>query len=418
VGAAATLEPSSVPVVPGGEASLTVRIRNVGAVVDEFTVTVLGEAGAWAVVEPPTLSLFPGAEGTVLVRFRPPRSSEVLAAPMRFGVRVASREDRGGSVVEEGTLAVGAYVDVFAELVPRTGRGRRKGVQELAFDNRGNSRLNASFTAFDADQQLVIEVDPPAVVAEPGTASFAKVRVKPRKRFLRGTPKTLPFKVAVDHGGPQPVTADGSFVQEPLIPRWLPVALAALVALLLASALMLAAANRRARSIATDVAQEQVEAAVAPVREKVNEVAQQMGSETVPTSAAGGGTPPTTVPPGSAVALGTPFDARLGDNLAAGQAGNFDFVVPAGKRLEITDVVYGNPSGDSGFINLLRNDAPLWRGNLANFRDLDFHWVQPVVFQAGQALRVRIECVTPGPVTPSICTSFAYFTGLLVDAPS
>ena len=63
MGAAASIEPRAVTVAPGTEASVTVRLRNTGTVVDQMTIEVLGDAAGWSTVVPPTLSLFPGADG-------------------------------------------------------------------------------------------------------------------------------------------------------------------------------------------------------------------------------------------------------------------------------------------------------------------------------------------------------------------
>src|SRR5688500_2366142 len=139
MGALAHLETRSVPIAPGSQATVAIRIRNTGSVVDQFTVQVLGDATPWALVVPPTLSLFPGAEETAQVTFSPPRSPEVPAGPMPFGLRVVSKEDPAGSVVEEGSLELAPFSDLFAELAPRTSRGSRSATHDLAIDNRGNA---------------------------------------------------------------------------------------------------------------------------------------------------------------------------------------------------------------------------------------------------------------------------------------
>ena len=51
------------------------------------------------------------------VRFAPPRSADVVAGQVPFGVRVFSSEDPSGSVVEEGVIDVAPFVDVTAEMV-------------------------------------------------------------------------------------------------------------------------------------------------------------------------------------------------------------------------------------------------------------------------------------------------------------
>src|SRR5215831_8280718 len=164
VGASVTLVTPAVAVEPGQEASVEVRVRNTGTVVDEFALDVLGDAAGWAAAEPPTLSLFPGAEGTAKIVFRPPRASTTPSGSVPFGLRARSREDPAGSAVEEGSVEVGAFTEPFAELVPRTSRGSGSGSHDLALDNRGNARVNAELEATDADRQLKFDIKPPAVV--------------------------------------------------------------------------------------------------------------------------------------------------------------------------------------------------------------------------------------------------------------
>src|SRR5512140_1701213 len=251
MGALVTLASKALEVVPGSVASCTVTVKNTGTVVDQFTIDVLGDPGAFASAAPPALSLFPGAEGTAIVSFAPPREAATPAGALPFGIRARSQEDPAGSAVEEGVLTVGTFSDTFAELVPRASRGSRGATHELAVDNRGNARLNASITATDPDQLLGFDVRPPGLVVDPGTAGFAKVRVSPVKRFWRGQPKTRPFKVVVGGDDGRPIVLDGTMLQEAILPRWLVPALLALLGLLILAAVLWATVLQPAIKSAT-----------------------------------------------------------------------------------------------------------------------------------------------------------------------
>ncbi len=211
--ATATLATKAITVTPGGEAVSEVRIRNSGTVVDQFTLEVLGDASAWAIVEPAVIPLFPGAEAVARIRFKPPKSSSVPARAVPFAVRVKSREDARASLVEEGVVEVGPFNDTFAELIPRTAKGRSRAHARLALDNRGNVRISARLTAADPDRKLNFTITPPSLSSEPGTASFASVRMSPRQRFLAGPPKTNPYKVLVHQDGLPTITVDGTMQQ-------------------------------------------------------------------------------------------------------------------------------------------------------------------------------------------------------------
>jgi hypothetical protein len=430
MGAAAFLETKSVAVDPGMEAVASIRVRNTGTVVDQFTLSILGDPQAWSTVEPLTLSLFPGAEETARITFRPPRSAEVPAGEMPFGIRIDSKEDPAGDVVEEGVLNIGVFTDTYAELAPRTSRGSRKATHDLAVDNRGNIRLNAQITANDPDKALDFDLQPPSVVADPRTAAISKVAVKPRKRFWRGPPKTHPFRVEVLSPGAAAVGVDGTMLQEAMLP---PNALRALIAALAILVIAVLAYFFLLKPSIESIARQELIAAGATVDPSGQPVlpgsqrkppagaptpagpATPVGPATpTPAGPAGGSTPPggsptpsggtgTSVSPGGETGSpGAPTPSPTAPNLAPAQrdgrllAGSEE-VVPAGVTLYITDLIFSNPSDTfTGRMILGRRDHNtdpateqiLLELQLQNFRDLDFHWVTPLTFGPNFAMFV------------------------------
>src|ERR1700730_8487703 len=161
MGAGVNLLTAALAVEPGAEQTARLQVRNTGSVVDEFSFEVVGPAAAWTTVDPEVLPLFPGDEGTVTIRMAPPRLPTTPAGEAPFGVKVISREDPEGSVVEEGTVTIAAFSEVTAELTPRTSRGRRGAIHSLAVDNRGNTTLDARLSANEPDGLLRSSVAPP-----------------------------------------------------------------------------------------------------------------------------------------------------------------------------------------------------------------------------------------------------------------
>jgi hypothetical protein len=402
MGASVTLTAPSISVVPGGEATLEVRLRNTGTVVDEFSLSILGDAAGWASVEPPTISLFPGAEETARITFRPPRSPQVPAGPMPFGLHARSKEDAAGSSVEEGVVEVGPFLEPFAELIPRTSRGSRSAGHDLAVDNRGNIRLNAEVEAADADRLLGFDVKPPGIVVEPGMAGFAKVRVKPTKLFWRGTPKTLPFQVVVRPEGGVPVTLDGALLQEAVLPPWFMRAMLALVALLIALVVLwLGLLRPSIESAASD-------AVASPLASLRNDVNAALGDAGLPTMAPAGASASPVGSPGGSSAPGTsggpptpspspagPIIPGLGNPIDGRLIASEPTFTPSG-ILFVTDLVFSNPNGREGAVVLLRDGKPLLDLKLENFRDLDFHFVTPIVVLADHSLSMSLTCTEPG----------------------
>ncbi len=386
MGAIANLGTRSVAVAPGAQASADIRVRNNGTVVDQFTLEVLGDASAWSTAEPPVVSLFPGAEQSIRITFRPPRTSDVPAGTMAFGIRVLSQEDPAGSVVEEGALEIGAFSDTSAELAPRTSRGRTGATHDLAVDNRGNVPLNATITGIDPDRTLGFDIKPPSIVADPGIAAFAKVGVKPRQRFWRGQPKTRSFQLQLDSPGQPPVLVGGSMLQESILPSWF---LKALLLLLVALVALILIWVQFVRPVIVSTAQERTDQALVkagiPLPVDNGQGQNGNGGQPTPTPPPGQTNPPPapTPTPGAATTQ-TPRDGRL--------VANSGSVTPAdGRTLNITDLVFSNPDGSTGALRLQRAGQDLMVLRLENFRDLDFHFVTPIVVGDGQKLSLVCE---------------------------
>jgi hypothetical protein len=423
VGATALLSLTRLAVDPGGSATCDVRVRNTGSVVDQFTFEVVGDAATWATLDPPALSLFPGAEGTTQLRFDVPRSSEVRSGEVAFGVKVISREDPDGTLVEEGLLEVGRFSELGAELLPRTARGRRMAMFELAFDNRGNERVTALLSAIDPDGLLGFRFDPPSLVADPNSAVFARMRAVPRARFLRGEPQTRPFQVLVEPDGQPAIVVDGTMLQEPVLPRWFwKAVLAALLLLLVLVLLWFTVLKPTVESAAKD--------AVAPALAANEEAIEGLAAEVAGVKAGGGGgggggggAPTTVVPPDTTVTtlapvnlLGDSFDRRLAATAAPGATATDIFKVEAA-RISLTDIVLQNPNGDGGFVEVRRGPEVIVRVNLANFRDLDYHFVSPYVFTPGQEIVLAVQCKTPGDPVLAKCSAAASLSGFRKATP-
>ena len=231
------LDPTTVEVVPGTEAVCAVRLRNTGTVVDQFSLSVLGDAAAWTTVEPPALTLFPSAEGTAIVHFRPPRNANVRAGDLDFAIRSVASQDADGSVVEEGTLAIGAFTDLSARITPRTSEGKRSAHHEIIIENKGNAGFSVELEAMDPDELLAFSLKPPRLDVPSGSSAHAQVKVASRKGFMRGPAHNRPFTVDVKPDSPDPTTLpvrlDANFNQRAGLPAFLMPLIVAAIAIAL-----------------------------------------------------------------------------------------------------------------------------------------------------------------------------------------
>jgi hypothetical protein len=392
------------------------------------------------------VSLFPAAEEVVVVSIDAPRAPSSRQGTMPFAVRVVSREDPTGSVVEEGLLHVEAFDDRRLELLPTLSSSSRQGRHELAVDNLGNAPIRPAFVALDPEDQLRFEIDPSVLSVEPGTAGFATVKVRPKERFWRGQPKRLPFQIVAAEDGREPVTVDGALLQQPRLPKWIWKALLALLALLiLLFILWKTLLEPSIESTARDSAEEVVADEVEEIDERLDAAGipeaagggggEEPAGETTTTTVAGGevtttvaapstteGGPTTTsIVTATTVAgsgtelspLGKPIDFRLAVVVDPGATGINSFTVPDGQVLSITDIVLQNPTGATGDLRVKRSGTTLFETQLANYRDLDYHFVSPYVFASGQNLTVQITSCTTSGLNNGTCGAAVSFAGFI-----
>jgi hypothetical protein len=408
MGATTSLASRQLSVTPGGSTDASVQVRNNGTLVDQFTVDVVGDAKDWTEIEPRIINLMPGAEGTVRVKFAPPRTSAVPAGFVPFGVRVLSREEPQGSVVEEGSIQVEPFTDLKVELTPKTSKCRSKARHEVIVDNSGNFPMPVELVANDPDEALKLSLDYSTLTVQPGTSAFLKLTAKPHDRFLKGAERRHPFAVTALAGDVPPTTVQGTVVQQQLFPKWLLPALIALLALaIVAVTLWFTVLKPTITSAARETAKTEV-------------AAQQAAAGG---GGGGAGTPPPPAITGSNgvdVTKGTTFDTRIALEVSANPnpnafttSGNADPAIPADKTLVITDLLLQNPHGDTGTIRILRGGKILYEFGLNNFRDYDYHSIAPLTFVPGAKLEISVSCQTPGAPEPPTgkCKPSVTFSG-------
>ncbi len=433
MGAAVAFGAARIEVVPGETTTVDVRVRNTGQVVDQYDLDVLGDITSWVAVRPASINLLPGAEETVTLTFTPPRSSAAPAGEATFALRVLSHEDTAGSVIDEAVVVVAPFVDIAAELVPRTSRGSRKGRHELAVDNAGNQPTMVEIRMLDPDRLLEFRIDTSRLDTDPGTATFVGLQARPAKRFLRGPNKTLPFEVVVIPEGGEPQNIPGSLLQEAVLPKWLMVAaLFAVAGIVMLTALWFTVIKPEVRSTAKEAVQQETTKLAESIAAVQSEAAAAAADAEEAKAAAGLGpggadpgagepTPtPTAEPRGPAEAAFAPTatDLRITTEAEPNTAGEFTTFTsepPEDKLVWVSDMVLQNPRGDSGILQVRRGEDVLFEVGLDNFRDLDYHFIQPVRFSQDQAIVVAVDCRNPG---TTVCTPAVYFTGQILPVPS
>lgn len=455
----ASLDTSAVTVEPGATVEVTLQVANPGNTVESYRFEMVGACAGWSVVEPESVSLLPGTSGTTTVRLSPPRSPEVPAGDHSLGVRVVPSDHPDETVVPEAVVTVLPFTEITAELIPRTTSGRRRGRHRVAVDNRGNTPVPVGLAPAASSDRVRLTVTPAALTIPLGQAEIVPLTVRARSLRWRGAPVVNPFQVVATPELGTPVTLDGSFEQEVLLPRWLP--RAAIAALLLVGALAglwYGLLRPAVRSTARDAA----DAAVADPAgngggqnpPQNNPGGNPPGGGSVPAPGAsdggapgGGGNPggsgspggapggggsastPTPGAPGAPGAVappaaGTPVNVRLEahDTVGGGPGvSNPDYRVPAGQTFDLTDLVVQNPQGDAGTVEISSQGRTLLRLALENFRDNDYHFISPIVVPSGGRVTMTVTCRQVGrPVgapAPTQCVESLFLGGSLHRNP-
>jgi hypothetical protein len=421
------LDPTTVRLEAGTSVQVPLQIRNTGDIVEGYHMEVVGPPAAWTTVEPDQITLFPGDMAVVNVDIHPPRSAKAPAGEHLYGVRVVPTEHPEEAVVPEGAVEVLPFLDLTAELVPRTSHGRRGGRHEVAVDNRGNAPVDVNLTASDPADALTARVRPETVTVDPGQAEFADVRVRPARTVWRGAPVTHPFTVLVAPQDGNELTLDGTHVQVPVIPAWLPkAAIASLVVLAALAGLWYGLLKRTIDAAALSAVKAPVAEAKAQAGQANNAAQSAQGSavsaaKSATTAKVLVGSPP---PRQSVV---SPFRGRLDVSAPEkGSPASKTFTVPKGQTLDLTDFVFENPQGDFGTMQLTLGNTTLFNLALENFRTNDFHFIAPIEARAGQLLTLTVQCnvvgVPPGQApgsgpTPKRCATGAFFGGTVTEVP-
>ena len=194
------IEPTELNVEPGGQARVEVTIRNTGSIVENYRVDVVGEVAGqgppeWAQVHPPEVSVYPKEKGTAIVVLAPPAGLATGSGRFPFGIRVISTVPPHASAVAEGDVEVGRMFGLQATITPMTSTGRWRGRHLLKYTNWGNAPVRLRLSARDPDERLGFLLEPTDLELPLGGSATARLTVRTRKPFLRGTPARLPFEV-------------------------------------------------------------------------------------------------------------------------------------------------------------------------------------------------------------------------------
>ena len=392
-----------VEVAPGTVVVLQLTVANLADTTDSFVITPAGLAAAWTTITPSTVTLFGGTQQEIEVRVAPPLLPSTGAGPTSLSVRIVPQSDPDEVRTVDTVLDVTSVVDRRLDMLQPAQRGRYGALYEIMLENRGNSQASCRMYLIDPTGRLEADFDPPTAGCEPGVSTLVRARVKATGMQWERRPRTIPFRIDATETGCPTTTATATFVQSPVVPeRILGRLVGAAVGLVLLGLAWVAVVRPVVRDAAADAARDAVRGV-------------QTTGSTVPGDEPADPDTSTPVVIAPTEDEGTIINIPLSVASAVGVAASADYEVPAGKRLQVTDIVVQNPNGDQGVLVVQRDGETLYTFRLDNILgDTGVSLVTPIELRAGQQLIVTVTCGGVGDPTFPTCAENVFASGVLL----
>jgi beta-lactam-binding protein with PASTA domain len=229
-----TIEASELDVAPGSSVATTVTVTNLGDEVERFQLEIRGPAGEFATAEPPDVRMLPDKKQSAVIRFAPARTPQQRSGPHPFQVIARSTVNPDAVARQTGTVVVGAFAQIDAEMLPPVTKGRRPGTHTLQVANQGNEPTTVALALKDKDKELTFSPSAFETRLAPGERREETFTVAGPLPWF-GRTQTFPFTAEGSAPGVlQPIRLDGTRRQLPRFPWWVPTVALALVGVAIA----------------------------------------------------------------------------------------------------------------------------------------------------------------------------------------
>ncbi len=386
-----------------GPASLTLLLHNDADADGRVHLKPVGELAMRTVLQTDSVRLGAGERFELPVVVDADRK---LTAGSHMCVVEVSSED-GEHVVAQATLDVEASAASSVTLIPERSRSATTGRHRIRVDNQGNvpvrvdvatspatiaGQLGSHDESGEPRRSATVEVASSAVTVAPFQSGRIDVRVRPLSTFWTGPSRLHDYVIDAVASSGESYHLVGQYEQMPRIRPWLvPALVGAALALVLGTLAWFTLLRPAVEDIADDAAASAAEANRVVIDDKILELEQA-----------------------AELPLGQPVDLRLAVDATPGSSAVDSFPIATGRVVSVTDVVLQNPTGAVGTVSLRRDGEVLLESELANFRDLDFHFVAPFRFDGGSVVELDVTCDEAGPGNED-CPVGATMTGFVDD---
>ena len=172
-----SLAQEEVTATPGQPVRVKVTVRNVGPVVETYSLSSVGNGSGWVSLVPSELSLFPGDENSAAIVIKPPRASRVGAQTYPIGIKATSEVDPNESTVAELSITVDPFYESALNVSKTTLEMRRRTSTYASITNNGNTTIRIILRLWDPDGRLRFKVDDSLIELAPGETSWTRVTI-------------------------------------------------------------------------------------------------------------------------------------------------------------------------------------------------------------------------------------------------
>lgn len=224
------LDREQITLTPGQREVLGVTITNSGSGPDTVTISVEGAPGMWIGVPQQAVQVPAGGRVPMAITISVPREAESLAGDYPIIIRARSSANPGESATTRGRWTVLPFVASSVTITPRRATGRRDASYQVTVRNDGNQAETFLLTADDDTQELRYSFSDESVTLDPGQAETVGLLVAGPGRMIGGA-DAFTFRVGAQAGNERPANATAQFVSEAAVAPAVPIALAALAAI-------------------------------------------------------------------------------------------------------------------------------------------------------------------------------------------
>ncbi|MEW5988078.1 MAG: FHA domain-containing protein [Chloroflexota bacterium] len=218
--ATVTLQEAHLKLNPGDRGTLQLTVSNQGKIVDHYTLSVQGVPPAWYTVPRAGVELLPRQSGNLSLQLHPPRNSRTTAGVHTLNLAILNHQQQIVAQAE-ATLEITAYDQLTLSVRPDPYQSRSGGVLTLTVESDGNAQTEYRVDVLEKSDSLHLTVEPATAQLAPQQQRQNSIRLKPRKRLWLGEAKRMPMTVTVT-SRLQTATATPTYIQLPILPRWLP----------------------------------------------------------------------------------------------------------------------------------------------------------------------------------------------------